>query len=1238
MSENMEYESRVDKNNINVVNLKSSNPNNSKNSNEQFLEKNIILDSLAARQELDEDSNFYLNVLDDAINDPRNKNIALTGGYGAGKSTIINTYINDFSDSDEEIIKVSIAKFENKSGEDESSAIEKQILQQIIHQIDAKKIPGSRFIKFSELGSWQRWSRLIGFIFLNIFLMYLIFGGVIGNFLQNELEIKLSVLSTTSLIILGTIILTLYIYFFTFLFQKFKISKFGIASSHIEFNLDDDSVYFNDYFSDIVYLFKKTDYKILIFEDLDRFNSIEIFEKLRMLNINLNKSHHLKNKEITFIYALKDDVFSNTDDESFLVRTKFFDIVVPTINVLHSENFKEYIRENIGEYIEEHEHEKFERLIDDISLFVTDMRTLINICNEFKIYKERLRKSKLLNTEILPFIIYKNIYPVDFSHLLKNEGLLFEIFNDKSIYTEDLLNRKEKIINAQAISRRNLIENKEEMLLLFFKKLPPKYRNKSVIYNNNIIGTFQDVSQNNLIQSSRNIFDFFEKDDKNLEVYIKNGLHGELIEKLDNKESFFIIKGINYLKYYSEIESKNKKELNEELNRIDKALDTISRNTIYQLIKDNMISLPEELKRKELLYYLISHNWINESYNDLLSGFMEGDLKTSDREFLKSVKIGSNEDYLLQKLTNPLKVLTKINLQDINSSAIINNDLVKVLIEKIEDDLNRPILKRIIEVIYERDGMKNLVRLLESLDEDERYIFLDEVSSDYLWFNDMKDFNMVDLSWYTNLILNKESISEKIGNTSFSLFIEEKMNLKFLENKKELEKSLIILGVKFKKLNKPIEEDVLTIMKKNQLYEINLINFTKFIGDKISYEFVFNDKYLQAYVNLNIEEFIKEVLMKQKKYTESVEFLCKLTDVLISENQENNLSKLIEKWDGEIQQIKKEIPLLLIQKSLEVFKVKATWNNILFLLENDEIDNELIEAWLEIRLDEFINNSNKAIQNYYNEKEKIKNFVIKISEFLSIKNLDRFIKKLDVRLAYSDLDNSILLEKLICHNNIHWDINNYKTLEENELKILYIKNNLEESESDFEKLIHEGDLPWIVEVSERISGNNELLAKYMVGNKRLLKVEQEVFESILNASDDSDYLFEIYIKNNQLKLNGDSLKNFAHKLYELDGEQFILNINENLSLFLNVFEAEDTAKLLLTYLKNREISRQGIYDILSELENPFRKVKLFNPNILISSFSNEQVSLFDYLVSQKVLAKKYIEGGEIKYTNKRKLQ
>src|SRR5699024_1761021 len=84
---------------------------------------------------------------------------------------------------------------------------------------------------------------------------------------------------------------------FTF-FRKLGVSKFGVANTTIEFNFKDGSTVFNHYLDEIIYLFRKTHYKYIVFEDLDRFEDVNIFEILRGLNTTLNRSAHITDGDI----------------------------------------------------------------------------------------------------------------------------------------------------------------------------------------------------------------------------------------------------------------------------------------------------------------------------------------------------------------------------------------------------------------------------------------------------------------------------------------------------------------------------------------------------------------------------------------------------------------------------------------------------------------------------------------------------------------------------------------------------------------------------------------------------------------------------------------------------------------------------------------------------------------------------------------------------------------------------
>ena len=110
---------------------------------------------------------IYTEALDYAFSNNDIKNIAITGIYGAGKSTVWNTYVHQNGLSN--IITVSLGKYknhikdnnrysdsngiaDNHSNEnqktddiDDDNRVERQLINQILSQIESKKIPLSKY-------------------------------------------------------------------------------------------------------------------------------------------------------------------------------------------------------------------------------------------------------------------------------------------------------------------------------------------------------------------------------------------------------------------------------------------------------------------------------------------------------------------------------------------------------------------------------------------------------------------------------------------------------------------------------------------------------------------------------------------------------------------------------------------------------------------------------------------------------------------------------------------------------------------------------------------------------------------------------------------------------------------------------------------------------------------------------------------------------------------------------------
>lgn len=208
-----------------------------------------------------------------------------------------------------------------------------------------------------------------------------------------------------------------------FVHANLKLNKVTIANATLEKNSgEESSSIFDKYLDEILYFFEASKYNVVIFEDLDRFDIIDIFEKLRELNELINNSEQI-DRRVVFIYAIKDDIFGDVDSDKLTKdRTKFFDFIIPVIPIINASNSGDLLKKKIkyspySELVNDY-------FLEDVTIYIDDMRVLKNIFNEFVIYQQKLSAIDLDANKLLAMIIYT----VDFSKLQYNKGLVYELF------------------------------------------------------------------------------------------------------------------------------------------------------------------------------------------------------------------------------------------------------------------------------------------------------------------------------------------------------------------------------------------------------------------------------------------------------------------------------------------------------------------------------------------------------------------------------------------------------------------------------------------------------------------------------------------------------------------------------------------------------------------------------------------------------------------------------------------
>lgn len=604
------------------------------------------------------DLDVYEEAIDYVFDNSDIKNVAISGAYSAGKSSVLASYKKKHSNL--HFLHISLAHFKSPDQEDETevkeSVLEGKILNQLIHQIPSEKIPQTNFRVKKKVNAKSVIKLTIGVVLFFIVTIYFacfdIWKSYVKTLPDNWFKSILA-LSTHqyALMVDGLLMVALlsFIVYGLISMQKNKnvFRKLNLKGNEIEIFEESDDSYFDKYLNEVLYLFENVDADVIVFEDMDRFNANKIFERLREVNTLANIQLQKENKKVLrFFYLLRDDIFVSKD------RTKFFDYIIPVVPVVDGSNsYDQFISHLKKGGIFEKFNENF---LQGLSLYIDDMRLLKNIYNEFVIYYNRLNITELDCNKMLAIIAYKNLFPRDFADLQLNQGFVYTLFDSKdSFITEESKKLSEKISEIDykiAMAKNEHLKTIKELDAAFEDKRPIDYWNRK-----------QELSAAD------------KKDYAERKQAIENRLNN-IIPELESEKST--------------LEQEMILTLNKPLSAIitrDNIADIFSITSTNEI---GTVTCFNEIKSSEyfdLLKYLIRNGYIDETYADYMTYFYENSLSRIDKTFLRSITDKKAKEYTY-KLKNPKLVVSRLRLVDFDQEETLNFDLLTYLLQTSRTD------------------------------------------------------------------------------------------------------------------------------------------------------------------------------------------------------------------------------------------------------------------------------------------------------------------------------------------------------------------------------------------------------------------------------------------------------------------------------------------------------------------------------------------------------------------------
>lgn len=366
----------------------------------------------------------YLDLLERAVRHPDTRSIALTGSYGSGKSSVLRAlgrswwrrrHIVELSLSTLDPDLIPPAQVQNPAEREKSNQIQKELVKQLLYRLPPGQTPRSRFPRAARPSPGTGLLVAItAAIAVGFAWVVALLAGWHPVITQRIDEVGWSALwfwiTATGLVTFVTTAA------WWVLAGKYALQA-GLKAGAVTVSLaPTSSSYFDQYLDEIMYFFQVSRARIVLIEDVDRFDDAVVFDTLRALNTLINNSRQI-GRRVIFVYAIRDSVLGRigakktardpeanqpavidtppTLEIDKANRAKYFDVIIPIVPFVTADNARDLMMDTMRPHLASSEGAPgvSSALIRLAARHVADMRTLLSIRNEFEVHLDRLMTS-----------------------------------------------------------------------------------------------------------------------------------------------------------------------------------------------------------------------------------------------------------------------------------------------------------------------------------------------------------------------------------------------------------------------------------------------------------------------------------------------------------------------------------------------------------------------------------------------------------------------------------------------------------------------------------------------------------------------------------------------------------------------------------------------------------------------------------------------------------------------------